>query len=164
MNIERVYGEVKRMADDEIILVAPRDDPKGIGCALGVMPWDGRYITIETERFESWRPEPWANYWLMFPLEAGKLYPVAYFRCTARVAEWGQVHGGNPEDQEIIGSHAHSSGVPGRQRLLRISALEDTVHFGWGEQTTSLRLRHTGRLVHYCEASIVRVKVTQGGG
>ncbi len=163
MNIERVYGEVKRIGDAGIILAAPRDAPDGIGCALGLMPWDGRYTIIETELIESWGSEGWRDFWLMFPLKSGSLYPLAYFRCTALSAEWGEVHGGKPEDQEIIGSHAHCSGASGRQRLLRISATEDTAHFGWGEQTTSLRIRHTGRLGLYCEASIVKVKVTQGG-
>jgi len=158
--IERIYGEIKRIGDGEFILVAPRDDPKGIGCALGVMPWDGRYTVIETERIEHWGTEAWRDYWVMFPLKFGALYPLAYFRCTATVAEWGEVRGGKPEDQIILGSFARP-GMAGRQRSLRISAADDTVHFGWGEATISLRLRHTGRLVHYCEASVVQVKVTQ---
>ena len=162
-HIETIYGEIKRIGDGEFILVAPRDDPKGIGCALGVMPWDGRHTVIVTERLEAWGTDAWRDYWVMFPLEAGKLYPLAYYRCTARSAEWGEVRGGKPEDQEVIGSHHHCSGAPGRQRLLRISSTEDTIHIGWGDQTTSLRLHHTGRLVHYCEASVVKVKVTQGG-
>jgi len=160
--IETVYGEIKRIGDGEIILAAPRNAPDGIGCALGVMPWDGRHTVIVTERLEAWGTDAWRDYWVMFPLEAGKLYPLAYFRCTARSAEWGEVRGGKPEDQVILGTISRD-GIPGRQQLLRISATEDTVHIGWGADTLSLRLRHTGRLVHYCEASIVKVKVTQGG-
>ena len=162
MTIERVYGEIKRTGDGEIILAAPRNAPDGIGCALGVAPWDGSYTTIITERLEAWGTDAWRDYWAMFPLELGKIHPLAYFRCTATVAEWGEVRGGKPEDQVILGSFARP-GLAGRQRSLRISAADDTVHFGWGEETLSLRIRHTGRLVHYCEASIVQVKVTQGG-
>jgi len=172
LTIERVYGEVKRIGEGEFILAAPRDAPDGIGCALGIMPWDGRYTVIETERIESWGAESWRDYWAMFPLEAGKLYPFAYFRCTATVAEWGEVRGGKPEDQIILGS-MRRPGAAGRQHRLCLSATEGTVHIGWGADTLSLRIRnsghlagrpgHYGRLGHYCEASIVKVKVTQGG-
>ncbi len=161
-HIETIYGEVKQIGDAGIILAAPRDAPDGIGCALGIMPWDGRYTVIETERIEAWRHEPWADFWLMFPLKVGALYPLAYFRCTNTVAEWGEVKGGKPEDQIILGSFARP-GLPDRNSRLQISATDDKVHIGWGEETLSLRLRHTGRLGLYCEASIVKVKVTQGG-
>ncbi len=161
-HIETIYGEVKQIGDAGIILAAPRDAPDGIGCALGLMPWDGRYTVIETERLEAWRPEPWADFWLMFPLNVGALYPLGYFRCTNTRDEWGEVKGGKPEDQIVLGSFARPV-APGRQRSLRISATDNTIHIGRGEDTLSLRICHTGRLGLYCEASIVKVRVTQGG-
>lgn len=172
MELTRIYGKVKLQGhvpgatSGHLQLLAPKDAPDGIGCALAMVPWDGRRLTIETKILDRWRPEAWADFWLVFPLEAGEAYPLGYVRSTAGSAEWGIVRGGEPEDQEILGTvrvdisyPPKSSDHDKRAGRLVVSADENTIHVGYGDRTLSLRWKNTGRLGLYCEGCVVQVRI-----
>ncbi len=169
MNFRVLWGECEEVKPGTLELRAPRDTPDGIGSCLVAVKWDGHALRMETERVDSWRPEPWADLWFMArESEDADPWPMRYVRCTKVVGEIGESLGGRPEDQRIHMTFTHpevshwSPEVVVRETQYRVSHSGGALHVGALYGTTLSVPAPVCELLLYCEASVVRVTVAAG--
>jgi len=146
MILIRIWDELKPLLTTNAwVFAAPDDAPDGIGSALAEVrdlprPEEMQPLKLKVKRLSAIKDAPsWCDLWFM--ANDSDIYPLRYIRFGILGAEWGVVHGGKPEDQEIIGTYSMGNRGVSTYYLSADKAGLNILPVGpdWGGRTWSLR-------------------------